>query len=204
MGYSWTVGATRKDVIKEITESHNNKWYKINQNNRIGRTQTQITYNIVKCIRQCSRGYTTLWTVWENNTYNIITDELIGTRKYILCSLLKRVKETGHARLYSWGHKDMPESVCPYYFSCPMGYLKLAELTSKKWREGVKAYHIKYKVGDELKLSSRDVPYAIITSTKPLIGRRNGRLYRIRRETIIKLVIQNMLRTKIRIPQPCH
>lgn len=40
-----------------------------------------------------------------------------------------------------WGHKPLDESMHPYYYSCPLGYLEMAPVQSQAWREGVRAYH---------------------------------------------------------------
>jgi hypothetical protein len=61
--------------------------------------------------------------------------------RWITCDLLKYQKEFG------WGYKDMEESMFPYYFSCPRGYLEMVPLDKfgghPEWREGVKQYHEK-------------------------------------------------------------
>ncbi|CAM3302068.1 MULTISPECIES: hypothetical protein [Yersinia] len=41
----------------------------------------------------------------------------------------------------SWGYKAMDESVHPYYYSCPKGYLTMAPEVCSEWREKVLAHH---------------------------------------------------------------
>ncbi|WP_186207389.1 hypothetical protein [Burkholderia gladioli] len=53
---------------------------------------------------------------------------------YIRCDLLERSGNT-------WGYKPMAESMHPYYYSCPLGYLAMTSEQSAPWREGVRAYH---------------------------------------------------------------
>ena len=53
---------------------------------------------------------------------------------FIRCDLLK-------ASRGEWGYKPLDESMHPYYYSCPLGYLKMAPVRSEPWREGVRAYH---------------------------------------------------------------
>lgn len=53
---------------------------------------------------------------------------------YIRCDLLERSGDR-------WGYKPMDESMHPYYYSCPLGYLAMAPERSVEWREGVRAYH---------------------------------------------------------------
>ncbi|WP_413730161.1 hypothetical protein [Sodalis sp. RH22] len=40
-----------------------------------------------------------------------------------------------------WGYKSMDESMHPFYYSCPQGYLSMAPEQSREWRKGVRAYH---------------------------------------------------------------
>jgi hypothetical protein len=40
-----------------------------------------------------------------------------------------------------WGYKPMDESMHPYYYSCPLRYLEMADELCREWREGVRAYH---------------------------------------------------------------
>ena len=53
---------------------------------------------------------------------------------FIRCDLLK-----GSGG--EWGYKPLDESMHPYYYSCPLGYLEMAPVRSEAWREGVRAYH---------------------------------------------------------------
>jgi len=38
-------------------------------------------------------------------------------------------------------YKPMDESMHPYYYSCPLGYLKEVPVANKQWRDNVVAYH---------------------------------------------------------------
>ncbi|MCK5431218.1 MAG: hypothetical protein KAJ03_00670, partial [Gammaproteobacteria bacterium] len=40
-----------------------------------------------------------------------------------------------------WGYKPLSEAEHPYYYTCPLSYLKLAPPTSPEWREMVRAHH---------------------------------------------------------------
>lgn len=53
---------------------------------------------------------------------------------FIRCDLLK----SSHGE---WGYKPLDESMHPYYYSCPLGYLEMAPVQSEAWRQGVRAYH---------------------------------------------------------------
>lgn len=52
----------------------------------------------------------------------------------ICCDLLQRSGEL-------WGYKSLSEADHPFYYTCPLGYLRLAPVFSADWREGVQAYH---------------------------------------------------------------
>ena len=54
--------------------------------------------------------------------------------RYIRCDLLE-------CSGGQWGYKPMDESMHPYYYSCPLSYLDLAQEQSAAWREGVRTYH---------------------------------------------------------------
>lgn len=69
-----------------------------------------------------------LWAVWEDETD-------IGSERIIVCSLLR----DDHG--YGWGHKSIPESSHPYYYSCPEEYLALAPVACEKWRAKVREFH---------------------------------------------------------------
>ena len=40
-------------------------------------------------------------------------------------------------------HKPMCESMGPFYYSCPLGYLELVPVADEQWRECVRSYHAK-------------------------------------------------------------
>lgn len=80
-------------------------------------------------IAHCTRG-NILWVVWERYTQSTGHFERV-----ILCIMLQRSKD-------GWGYKDMDEAMHPYYYTCPLKYLKMVpHVQSKEWREGVKSYH---------------------------------------------------------------
>lgn len=45
---------------------------------------------------------------------------------------------------YGWGYKDMDETMGPYYYDCPLRFIKGVghNQFSKNWRDKVRAYHI--------------------------------------------------------------
>jgi hypothetical protein len=56
-----------------------------------------------------------------------------GTNVIVLFLL---AKENG-----SYGYKVIDEGMHPYYYKCPLSFLKLAPVASEEWRKGVHAYH---------------------------------------------------------------
>lgn len=125
----------------------------------------------------------TLWVVKESD------GEYAGKR-YIACFLLSGKGDPG----YKWGYKDMCESMHPYYYDCPKSLLALAPVACPEWRAEVYARHDKQaamkawekslKVGDQVNLDHKTVPYLIVTSVKPLVGQYYDRKYRIPKKLV--------------------
>jgi hypothetical protein len=40
-----------------------------------------------------------------------------------------------------WGHKQLPESIHPFYYDCPLRMLELARVSCRPWRAAVRAWH---------------------------------------------------------------
>ncbi len=110
MGWDFTQGATRADIVAHLTrtETHDAKrWH---------------------CLAH-STSSNVLWSVLE------FTDALADiTERYIRCDLL------GAEAGYGWGYKPLTESMGPYYYTCPLSYLEMAPVTNASWREKVYAY----------------------------------------------------------------
>jgi hypothetical protein len=85
----------------------------------------EITSDGAKTLRKFTSG-NILWTVQETKT---------GER-FIGCYLLQRSSD-------GWGYKPMEESMHPYYYSCPLAFLKEVPVASADWRQGVCIYHEK-------------------------------------------------------------
>ena len=76
-------------------------------------------------------------------------------------------------RGYGYGHKDMCESMAPYYYSCPLCFLGMCFCQSPEWRDGVYAFHAReaakanrkaqLKVGCKIRLTEN----CIIMGQKP-------------------------------------
>lgn len=84
-----------------------------------------------------------------------------------------------------WGYKDLYESEHPYYYDCPLGYLDMVPVACEGWRALVRAYHARrsrrFEVGQQIGLLDCRIPWARITSVRPLRGEYAGQRYRLRR-----------------------
>ena len=105
----------------------------------VGQTRKGLIQSITKswktpqrssdCLAYCTRG-NVLWTVWENYQKSTGTFE-----RCIVCVLMQSSSD-------GWGYKDMDEGMHPYYYTCPLKYLRMVpQVASKAWRKGVLAYH---------------------------------------------------------------
>jgi hypothetical protein len=127
MGWLFKQGCSRKDLIHERTEN----WE---------RTSNEMLVKTV-CLAHCYRGGTfsgVLWGVWER-TFTKDGLTIQPEERWITCDLLRYRKDFG------WGYKDLEESMHPYFYSCPLGYLKQVPMDQygghAEWREGVQRYH---------------------------------------------------------------
>ena len=112
MGWTFTRSATKKDIIDNLTKGEENNLAK---------------WTSIAC---CIRG-NVLWVVQE-----VLKKSTGVSERYIICNLLSYEED------YGWGYKDISESMGPFYYSCPVSYLKLApRVDNAKWREEVLDYH---------------------------------------------------------------
>lgn len=128
MGWLFRSGYSRKDLIEDRSKS----WECTQQNGTLVKTN---------CLAHCYRGGVfsgVLWTVWER-TFLKEGKPVEKPQRWIGCDLLQSRKDEG------WGYKDMDESVHPFYYSCPLGYLAKAPLEeyggNAEWRDMVRSYH---------------------------------------------------------------
>lgn len=127
MGWLFKHGYTRRQMIEERAEN----W----------ETTSGDMFVTSTCLAHCYRGgvYSgVLWGVWER-TFTKDGQQVKPTERWIACDLLRYQKD------YGWGYKDMEESMHPYYYSCPPGYLEMVPIDQyggrTEWREGVRQYH---------------------------------------------------------------
>jgi len=85
----------------------------------------------------------TLWAVRE------LTRQGKAPKRYILCALLG--KNRG-----DWGHKDMDESMGPYYYTCPLQFFELVKPETggiginPEWRQRVREYQAQEKTSNTI------------------------------------------------------
>jgi len=158
MGWYYTHGATLADVIRELT-----------------REETRDGFTI-RTLAHALRG-PVLWTVQESG-------EPGNVRRFVGCYLLRRTKHEA-------GYKPMDESMGPVDVSCPLSFLDMVPDPggyATEWRAKVRAYHArvnrKLRVGDVVKLRSRDVPEVTVTTLRPLRGVFHGVTYRVPRRLL--------------------
>ena len=127
MGWLFRSGSTRRGLIEERIEG----WERTNPDGLV------ITST---CLAHCYRGGNfsgVLWSVWER-TFANDGHEAEPTQRWIQCDLLRYQRD-------GWGYKDMEESMGPYYFSCPLGYLRMVPPDqfggNASWREQVALHH---------------------------------------------------------------
>ncbi len=168
MGWLFIPGATRQDIIDRITafeDSDGGTW---------------------EFLKHCTRG-NVLWSVvrWTDKTNGNVVKDIIT------CHLLDSTYEsTSRGKQKYWGYKSMCESMNPFYYTCPMSYLKSTEVVCQEWRDQVKLYHRKHKVGERLMLSGCKVPHLDVVSSKPLIGQYGGQHYRVPRDCVTEVCKQ--------------
>ena len=127
MGWLFRDGISRQELIADRTK---------------GWERTKDDGTIIKstCLAHCYRGGVfsgVLWSVWEH-TFIKESQQSDPAQRFIICDLLRY--DQGE-----WGYKDLDESMCPYFFSCPLGYLDMVPIDRygglPEWRELVRQYH---------------------------------------------------------------
>jgi hypothetical protein len=132
MGWLFTCGMTRREMIAERASD----WERTGEDGMVVKSD---------CLAHCYRGGAfsgVLWSVWER-TFTREGQTIKPTERWIACDLLR------YQRDFGWGYKDMEESMHPFYYSCPLGYLAMVPLDQfgghVEWREGVRQYHARQK-----------------------------------------------------------
>jgi hypothetical protein len=105
MGWLFTQGASRKDIIKHVLQPWENDVRK------------------VETIKHTCVG-NTLWAVKRDT--NVANNE---SELYIACYLLSAERNFG------WGYKDMDESCCPTQRTCPPSYFDEVPMPNTEWAQ---------------------------------------------------------------------
>jgi hypothetical protein len=167
MGWTFPYGASRAQVIEEIT-----------------RDQENAAGGFFKTHRKCFKG-NTMYALHETGPVG----EDGRSRKWIGVYLLQRDSRDG-----TWGYKDMAEEMHPYYYDCPVSYLDEADEPAsehaKEWRKIVREKAAeraskKPKKGERWSYRNPTIGEVTIVSVRPLHGRApNGVTYRIKRDNL--------------------
>ena len=127
MGWLFKAGQSRQDLIVERTQG----WE---------RTKDDGTIIKLTCNAHCYRGGVfsgVLWSVWER-TFVKDDQQVEPSQRWIICDLLRFVGG-------EWGYKDLDESMHPYFYSCPLGYLDIVPIEefggNAAWRDLVRQHH---------------------------------------------------------------
>jgi len=92
---------------------------------------------------------------WSQGSCHVLDHSLRGNDLWMVLEVYR--KDTGQinrfivlARLSRedrmWGYKDMDEDCGPYFFTCPLKFLKMTKPRTEcslNWRKGVRTYHDK-------------------------------------------------------------
>ena len=131
MGWLYPNGVSRKELIASRVEPFDSL---------VNGIEVSTT-----CLKHCFRGGVfsgVLWSVWQRTFIKDGVD-VEPEQRWINCDLIRC-----HDKM--WGYKDMDESVHPYYYSCPLGYLALVPTEQfggcVDWRKMVRENHAQQKV----------------------------------------------------------
>ena len=151
----WLIGwNSKKELINKLTRNFE------------GENYTNV------CLNYCVRGIC-LWQV-RKRVKSDLEGSVIETKKYITLDLIKEFEGN------EYGYKDMDESCDPFYYSCPLKYLKMApEVVCQEWRDKVVAYHnrlnFKFEPGMIMELNHHLFP-AVKVINKSTVETRDGQL----------------------------
>lgn len=178
MGYFSTCGASKADIVKEITQD--SPRHQASDWSNAEQKIVQLDYEVESKTLTKRVISSVLWTVQEVTRH--YPGQAPKSERFIGCYLLSKHRDG------DWGYKPMDESVHPYYFSCPLAYLGMVPEQNKEWREKVREWHNKQnrklEVGKSYFLNGCRIPEVCISSLKPLRGIYNGHLFRLKKDLI--------------------
>ena len=114
MGWYFTPGITRDDLVKELVTT-------------MAEGCTLLAHQVV-----VENGSHVLWSAVEMTPEFVAKHEMPG-RHLITCNLL----EAGGG---GWGYKPMDEFMGPYFYSVPLHYFELAPGGNEEWRNNVRVH----------------------------------------------------------------
>ncbi len=119
MGWLYSCGASKKDVIQDVIKKQSWVSSHTGYTNVVDTLKYVVRGNVVWTVKQCSQD----------------TGDIVYTKNpFIVCYLLGKQKD------YGWGYKDIEESMGPFYYSCPLSFLKDVPVTNQGWRDNVVKY----------------------------------------------------------------
>jgi hypothetical protein len=144
-------------------------------------TSKQTKQQLVDEIKSTSKC--TEWSLVGNHLWGLFPVESATQENYII--VLYLIKSFGDGE---YGYKTFDESAHPYYYICPLKFLKKAVVLHQEWRNLVMKHHQKNRieVGDKIELKNCKIPYVIITKKikSKLYGIYNNIEYRIPKSII--------------------
>jgi len=181
MGWLFTQGSTKKDIIQDRIRKQENE------------------HGIWETIAHCLRG-NVLWTVRQTTAKR--DGVPFHSSRFIECNLLEKSLDN-----FGWGYKDISEDCGPCYYTCPVGYFDLApdcfiqnSPYAVKWRKTVReiqsekkeksgglreSFHSAKKEGKTCRIHLTGCNWILdVISLKPLRGVRFGTQYRIPRKRV--------------------
>lgn len=169
MGWLFTRGQTRADLIHRLTKPEEND------------------LSSYRTLARCCKG-NVLWAVQEVTFKQNTPRFEKGVPHRFIGSYLMAYDRAIDCR--GWGYKDMEESMHPYHYHCPLAYLDMVPEACPAWREGVRKHHARNSrplaIGDCWSVVGSTVESVCITSVRPLRGRdrSTGTLYRLKRRVL--------------------
>jgi len=126
-------------------------------------------------------------------------------------------KNGGHSAEYCWGYKSMDETVHPFYYSCPLKFLKMVPEACPEWRVKVRKWHAdkrdrkhaKWKLwscGDVVKAGESGKLYVIVSPeySRGTVQRQLGWVVRRARDGEMFRLTGRTLRTAVRASPGGH
>ena len=124
MGWYFEGWRTRSELIEELTR---NSRYRQRNGPTILST----------CLAHCYRGGVFSGILWSVREQTLQGGAALAepAKRWIRCDLLS------HGGVWGWGVKSFDEPSGPFYYSCPLGYLRMVPVANREWRAGVRTYH---------------------------------------------------------------